>query len=145
MVKEGRLPISTRNIETVPLVKDKDKRTQINEHSRDADLVIMGFRGELLRHEKAALFDGYDEVGSILFVNTLREIDIDRVVEEVPGTLEEEEEEEKEGGAQEKEATEKEQGKKEKSAGKQKGDKKEDKSWNKLEKNGEEEEEKGEE
>ncbi len=101
MVKEGRLPISTRNIETVPLLKDEDKRIHINEHSRDADLTLIGFRGELLRHDKADLFEGYGEVGSILFVNTLREIDIDRVVEDVPGVPEEESTEDEDKGASE--------------------------------------------
>ena len=51
----------------------------------DADLSIIGFRGEQMRHDKEQLFAGYGEVGTILFVNTLREIDIDRVIEEVPG------------------------------------------------------------
>lgn len=88
MVREGRLPISTRNIETVPLPHGADGRARINELSRDADLVLIGFRGELLRHEGAGIFEGYDELGSILFVNTLREIDIDRVVEDVPGVPE---------------------------------------------------------
>jgi len=92
MVREGRLPISTRNVETVPLLKDEDKRVHINRHSRDADLVIIGFRGELLRHDRTTLFEGYEEVGSMLFVNTLREIDLDRVVEDVPGVPEGEEE-----------------------------------------------------
>ena len=89
MVKEGRLPISTRNVETVPLVKGTDKRIHINEHSRDADLCIIGFRGEPLRREKANIFEGYDEVGTILFVNTLREIELERVIEDVPGVPEE--------------------------------------------------------
>jgi hypothetical protein len=137
MVKEGRLPISTRNVETVPLIKNTDKRTYINEHSRDADLVIMGFRGELLRHEKARLFDGYEEVGSILFVNTLREIDIDRVVADVPGVPEEAGEEEM---PSEEEDTIKEHLKEDITEIKEM-EKREDKSWNKLEKDGEEEEE----
>ena len=101
MVREGRLPISTRNIETVPLPQGADGRARINELSRDADLVLIGFRGELLRHEGAGLFEGYDELGSILFVNTLREIDIDRVVEDVPGVPEGEGEPPEEGEEEE--------------------------------------------
>lgn len=85
MVREGRLPISTRNVETVPLVKGSDVRAYINDRSRDADLCIIGFRGEQLKHDKVQLFAGYDDVGTILFVNTMREIELERVIEEVPG------------------------------------------------------------
>ncbi|UCG38364.1 MAG: amino acid permease [bacterium] len=84
MVKEGRLPISTRNIRTIPLARGVDRRDHVNLLSRDADLVIMGFRGELLKRERSGLFEGYDDVGNTLFVNTTREIEIDRVLEEVP-------------------------------------------------------------
>ena len=102
MVKEGRLPISTRNIETVPLVRGSDVRACINERSRDADLCIIGVRGEQMRHDKEQLFAGYDEVGTILFVNTTREIEIDRVIEDVPGVPEEESTEEGEKEKEEK-------------------------------------------
>lgn len=97
MVKDGRLHISTRNIETVPLVKGSDVRAYINERSRDADLCIIGFRGEEMRHDKAHLFAGYGNVGTILFVNTLREIELERVVEDVPGVPEGEGETTEEG------------------------------------------------
>jgi hypothetical protein len=97
MVKEGRLHISTRNVETVPLVKGADVRAYINERSRDADLCVIGFRGEELRHDKEQLFAGYGDVGTILFVNTLREIELERVIEDVPGVPEEEGETPEEG------------------------------------------------
>ena len=104
MVREGRLPISTRNVETVPLVKGSDVRAYINERSRDADLCIIGFRGEQMRHDKEQLFAGYGEVGTILFVNTMREIELERVIEDVPGVPEGEGEtpEEEEEGKKEK-------------------------------------------
>ena len=98
MVKEGRLPISTRNVETVPLVKGSDVRAYINERSRDADLCIIGFRGEQMKHDKEQLFAGYNDVGTILFVNTKREIELDRVIEDVPGVPEGEGEIPEEGG-----------------------------------------------
>jgi hypothetical protein len=39
-------------------------------------LVIAGFDGKHLKKQKAALFQGYDDVGSILFVNTTKEIEL---------------------------------------------------------------------
>ena len=36
--------------------------------SQDADLVILGFRYELLKHVGKGLFLGFDDVGDILFV-----------------------------------------------------------------------------
>ena len=41
----------------------------INEKSAEAGLTIIGFRGETLKHEKVELFNGYDEIGNILFIN----------------------------------------------------------------------------
>ena len=35
-----------------------------------AGLTIIGFHAELLKHEGAKIFQGYDEVGNILFVNS---------------------------------------------------------------------------
>jgi amino acid transporter len=97
MIKDGRLPISARHIETIPLARNTDRRTQVNQRSRDADLIIMGFRGSLLQKHRGSLFAGYDEVGSILFVNTKREIEIDRVEEEIPAEEKEQTGKEKSG------------------------------------------------
>ncbi|UCF30799.1 MAG: amino acid permease [bacterium] len=102
LVREGRLSVSRRNIETIPLGQDASRQLLVSQHSRDADLVIVGFRGELLKREKSDLFSGYDEVGSILFVNTKREIEIERVLEEEPPPEEgagEEETADREGAA----------------------------------------------
>jgi uracil-DNA glycosylase len=76
LIKAGRLPISIINIELVPLEKGRDRRAVLAERSRDADLVIVGFRPEALRHMKSELFTGYEGVGNVLFVNASREIDL---------------------------------------------------------------------
>jgi hypothetical protein len=65
------------------MAKHADRKKHVNEHSRDADLIIMGFSGDHLRRHKGDLFTGYDEVGSILFVSTMQEIEIDRVEDEI--------------------------------------------------------------
>jgi hypothetical protein len=40
----------------------------INQKSKDADLVMIGFRKEAIKQLGDTLFEGYDEVGNILFL-----------------------------------------------------------------------------
>ncbi len=70
LVVSGRLPITSSNIQLIVDVEGKSIREQIIERSRDAGLTFIGFREESLRHDKAELFSGYEEMGSILFVNS---------------------------------------------------------------------------
>jgi hypothetical protein len=76
LARSGRLPISAQNLEFISTEEGKDRRSIIQERSRDADLVLMGFRGEALRRQKGELFTGYEGIGNILFVNTTKEIEI---------------------------------------------------------------------
>ncbi|MDH5380249.1 MAG: amino acid permease, partial [Cyclobacteriaceae bacterium] len=69
-IKEGRLPISFNNIELIPMSKELSKKDIINANSKDADLTIMGFRGEAIKQEDTDIFDGYDKLGNILFINS---------------------------------------------------------------------------
>lgn len=73
LTQSGRLPIASKNIELIPRKSDVDAKTIINEKSTDADLTIVGFRGELLKHDGAQLFEGYDGIGNVLFVNASEE------------------------------------------------------------------------
>lgn len=73
MISTGRLPISANNIELIPLSEDKTNKEVINEKSRDADLTIVGFRFELVKHSGTEFFEGYDHIGNVLFVNALKE------------------------------------------------------------------------
>jgi hypothetical protein len=76
LIETGRLPISPKNVEIIHLDENVSNRSVINEKSKDAGLVIIGFRAEQLRHRGRELFEGYDEPGNILFVNTSREKEI---------------------------------------------------------------------
>jgi hypothetical protein len=76
LIRSGRLPITASNVELIPQQAGKDRRAIVNERSRDADLVILGFRGEAVRRTGAGLFGGYDGVGNLLFVNTRQEKEI---------------------------------------------------------------------
>jgi amino acid transporter len=76
LVQSGRLPLSAQNIHLIGQSAGASKRETINQRSRDADLTIVGFVGEALRHRKTELFKGYDGVGNVLFVNTTQEIEL---------------------------------------------------------------------
>jgi amino acid transporter len=70
LILSGRLPITNQNIEIIAENMDVSARTIMNHKSADAGLTIIGFREETLNHEQEKLFTGYDELGSVLFVNS---------------------------------------------------------------------------
>jgi len=73
LASTGRLPISTNNIYVLPLDVSKSKIDLINEYSADADLTLIGFHESIIKSEnRIKLFEGYDKLGNILFVNTLK-------------------------------------------------------------------------
>lgn len=76
LVKEGRLPISLKNIELIAQPDKTDVKTVINEKSAQADLTIVGFRSELLKRKNKDLFKDFDNLGNVLFVNTTLEKEI---------------------------------------------------------------------
>ena len=77
LINKGRLPISTKNIKILKREEGISNKEMINKYSEDAGLTVIGFRGEQLKHDKKALFMGYDKVGNILFVNAHRDTEIE--------------------------------------------------------------------
>jgi hypothetical protein len=73
MISTGRLPISANNIEIIPKSEEVTNKEVINERSRDADLTIVGFRYEKVKHDGHQNFTGYDNIGNVLFVNARKE------------------------------------------------------------------------
>ncbi|MGM5471303.1 hypothetical protein ACS386_13580 [Flavobacteriaceae bacterium LMO-SS05] len=72
LTSSGRLPISANNIMVLPLDEGKSRLDLINDHSQDADLTLIGFHEGMIKSDKSIeLFQGYDNIGNILFVNTL--------------------------------------------------------------------------
>lgn len=69
LITTGRLPITTKNIEIIESKDHTDFRHEINEKSENAGLTIIGFTGELLKFKGSAMFEGYDKLGHVLFVN----------------------------------------------------------------------------
>jgi amino acid transporter len=70
MVINGRLPIHEKNITIMPLQEDVSSKTIINKHSASAALTIIGFSYETMKKRKEELFMGYDDLGTVLFVNS---------------------------------------------------------------------------
>lgn len=77
LVQTGRLPITAKNIEIIPEKEDVNIKTLINEKSAEAALTILGFREELLKHDSEKAFMGYDSLGTVLFVNSHNQKEID--------------------------------------------------------------------
>jgi hypothetical protein len=70
LVTAGRLPIASKNINVIIQEPNVSAKTIINERSQNAGITLIGIREELVKHEKEKLFDGYDELGTILFVHS---------------------------------------------------------------------------
>lgn len=77
LTKEGRLPISTNNIEVI-VKKDGQGSNKdiINKYSKSADLTIIGFRTEAIKQFGHEAFEGFEEIGNVLFVNARNEKEI---------------------------------------------------------------------
>lgn len=69
VARQGRLPISAKNIEVIPRKEDVSNKDIINSKSRYADLTIIGFRSEAIKQLEGEVFAGYDEIGNTLFLN----------------------------------------------------------------------------
>ncbi len=77
LVKSGRLPITSKNIQIITEKENMSIKSLINEKSADAGLTILGFRGDQLKFESKDLFTGYDSLGTVLFVNSHHQVEIE--------------------------------------------------------------------
>ena len=75
-IESGRLPIAPQNMKMVPQDQEKGTKAIINERSKNADLTIIGFIGELAKKKKIDTFEGYNDLGNILFVNSINNKEI---------------------------------------------------------------------
>lgn len=69
LVKGGRLPITEKNIEIITVEPSKTLKNLINTKSAQAALTLVGFDNQILKHSGDTLFRGYDNIGTILFIN----------------------------------------------------------------------------
>lgn len=77
LVETGRLPITFNNVEVI--IKDHNRSVKeiISTKSHDAGLTMIGFNENSFKNNNTELFNGYDELGNILFVhsNGVKEIE----------------------------------------------------------------------
>ena len=69
LIHMGQLPISSNNVELIASKPDKKTDITIMEKSVDADLTVLGFQQELIKHEGASAFQRFENIGNVLFVN----------------------------------------------------------------------------
>ncbi|MCG8410245.1 MAG: amino acid permease [Bacteroidales bacterium] len=77
LIRTGRLPISLKNVDFIDFDQSMNLKSLINEKSAKAGLTMIGFRSEQIKHEGQKLFEGFSEMGDILFVNAFKNKDID--------------------------------------------------------------------
>ncbi|MDA0194314.1 MAG: amino acid permease [Bacteroidetes bacterium] len=76
LINEGRLPISANNIELITISPEVNLKEIINTKSCDADLTLIGFKTELVKQLEDHAFEGFDEMGNVLFINAHKETEI---------------------------------------------------------------------
>ncbi|MCE2495739.1 MAG: hypothetical protein J4F31_04025 [Flavobacteriales bacterium] len=76
-IREGQLPVSPSNVRLIEKDSDRPVKDFINEHSAKADLTMIGYQSRHLMNLGTQVFDGYDDLGNILFVNSLLEKDLE--------------------------------------------------------------------
>ena len=69
LIDQGQLPISPKNLEFITSKADRRQDSVINEKSSDADLTILGFQPNLVKHEGKEVFLRFPKIGNVLFVN----------------------------------------------------------------------------
>ena len=76
LIKSGRLPISPGNVQLIPSDEKRNTKDLISEKSVDADLIIVGFRHEMIKAMGIEIFTGYADIGNILFISSQKEKEI---------------------------------------------------------------------
>lgn len=70
LITTGRIPISPKNINAIPLKEDGNVKQFISKKSASADLTILGFQKKTISEKGIDTFNGYENMGNILFVNS---------------------------------------------------------------------------
>ncbi|MDR0812305.1 MAG: amino acid permease, partial [Paludibacter sp.] len=70
LLQNGRLPISAKNVEIIIQNESQTPKELINLRSSDAGLTIIGFRSEKLKDSGAERFSGYENLKTVIFVNS---------------------------------------------------------------------------
>ncbi len=76
LTTSGRLPISSKNINLIIQEEGSNIKEIVCQRSSEADLILLGFRGESIKKKGEEVFQGYEGLGSILFVHAVSEKEI---------------------------------------------------------------------
>ncbi len=76
LIQAGQLPISPNNVEFIVRTPHSNTHTIIAQKSRDADLTVVGFRTETVNRKGKVIFEGYEDIGNVMFVNTASQKEI---------------------------------------------------------------------
>ena len=77
LIKEGRLPISEKNIKYIATDTAETFRKLVIDTSFEADLTVIGFDMHGLKTRGAEVFTNHDQLHEVLFVRAPRQIKID--------------------------------------------------------------------
>lgn len=77
LISSGRLPITEKNINIIVQQPDVSSKSLINSWSEDAGLTLIGIRKERIQHDKEKLFEGYESLGSVLFIHSKNQKEFD--------------------------------------------------------------------
>lgn len=77
LIKEGRLPISEKNIKYIATETAETFRKLVIDKSFDASLTVIGFDMHGLKSRGAEVFTNHDQLHEVLFVRAPRQIKID--------------------------------------------------------------------
>jgi amino acid transporter len=70
VVKAGRLPITEKNVKIIVKEPHDTNKSIINSYSENAGLILIGIREEIVKHKKEQVFEGYEQLGTTLFVHS---------------------------------------------------------------------------
>ena len=77
LIQDGRLPISEKNIEYIPMEDVDVFRAEVRERSSGADLTVIGFSVDGLQVRGSDVFTNHAGLKDVLFVHTPRQITIE--------------------------------------------------------------------
>lgn len=72
LIEKGRLPITTQNVKILIEEEGKPYKSIINSYSVNAGLTIIGFHVDSIKHLETNIFEGYNDLGNVLFVNSFK-------------------------------------------------------------------------
>ncbi len=71
LVETGRIPITTNNMEVIVRDESLTIKEIINKQSLDAGLTMIGFNENAFKKDgDISLFEGYGDIGNVLFVHS---------------------------------------------------------------------------